>query len=90
MNFAILDCTLRDGGYYNNWDFDPEVVSKYLSSVAQSGIDYVVVRFTKFSKARIFRTICLYNRGISEFLGATRWANLWCDGRRENYTRIRL
>ena len=22
----ILDCTLRDGGYYNNWDFDYEVV----------------------------------------------------------------
>ncbi len=20
-NIKILDCTLRDGGYYNNWDF---------------------------------------------------------------------
>ena len=21
----ILDCTFRDGGYYNNWDFDLEL-----------------------------------------------------------------
>ena len=22
----MLDCTLRDGGYYNNWDFNPNIV----------------------------------------------------------------
>ena len=22
----ILDCTLRDGGYYTNWDFDDKIV----------------------------------------------------------------
>ena len=22
--FKILDCTLRDGGYYNKWDFDQD------------------------------------------------------------------
>lgn len=37
----ILDCTLRDGGYYYNWDFDPEVVIQYLNSVASANIDYV-------------------------------------------------
>ena len=21
MEYKILDCTLRDGGYYNNWEF---------------------------------------------------------------------
>ena len=26
----ILDCTLRDGGYYNNWDFSKEIVNDYL------------------------------------------------------------
>ena len=24
-NIKILDCTLRDGGYYNNWNFSKEV-----------------------------------------------------------------
>ncbi|SUC33591.1 Uncharacterised protein [Providencia rettgeri] len=32
----ILDCTLRDGGYYNNWDFEPHVVKSYLQAVAKS------------------------------------------------------
>ena len=24
----ILDCTLRDGGYYNNWNFDLEIIKR--------------------------------------------------------------
>ena len=26
----ILDCTLRDGGYYTHWDFDKKFVEQYL------------------------------------------------------------
>ena len=25
-----LDCSLRDGGYYNNWDFDNDLINQYL------------------------------------------------------------
>ncbi len=46
----ILDCTLRDGGYYNNWDFDPEVVTKYLNSVAEANIDYVELGLRNFAQ----------------------------------------
>ena len=31
-NFKILDCTLRDGGYYTNCDFKPQTVDKYLKA----------------------------------------------------------
>ncbi|RWI85480.1 hypothetical protein [Mesorhizobium sp.] len=31
VNF--LDCTLRDGGYYTNWDFAPELVSDYVATI---------------------------------------------------------
>tara|TARA_Y100000294_G_scaffold11130_1_gene10230 strand:- start:167 stop:391 length:225 start_codon:yes stop_codon:yes gene_type:complete len=31
-NIKILDCTLRDGGYYNNWDFSKNLISKYLKN----------------------------------------------------------
>ena len=24
----LLDCTLRDGGYYNNWDFSEKLISE--------------------------------------------------------------
>lgn len=50
MNFSILDCTLRDGGYYNNWDFPPEVVTQYLNSVANANIDYVELGLRNFTK----------------------------------------
>lgn len=41
----ILDCTLRDGGYYNNWEFSPEMVQKYLNSCSDAGIDIVEIGF---------------------------------------------
>ena len=45
----VLDCTLRDGGYYNDWDFDHEVVKKYLSAMADSGVDMVELGLRNFS-----------------------------------------
>lgn len=50
MNFSILDCTLRDGGYYNNWDFEPDIVQDYLESVACANIDYVELGLRNFPK----------------------------------------
>lgn len=49
-NIMILDCTLRDGGYYNNWDFSPDVVTEYLDSMAKSKIDYVELGLRNFAK----------------------------------------
>ncbi len=37
----ILDCTLRDGGYYNNWDFSLDITNKYLEAMHASGVDVV-------------------------------------------------
>ena len=37
----IIDCTLRDGGYYNNWDFSIELIQKYIHAVQMAGVDYV-------------------------------------------------
>ncbi|SVD87704.1 uncharacterized protein METZ01_LOCUS440558, partial [marine metagenome] len=41
----VLDCTLRDGGYYSNWFFDKDLVSSYLEAMSASNIDYVEVGF---------------------------------------------
>lgn len=51
-NMKILDCTLRDGGYYNNWDFEPEVVRAYLSSMASAKINFVELGLRNFPQAR--------------------------------------
>src|SRR5690554_851374 len=37
----ILDCTLRDGGYYNNWNFPFSVASDYLGAMSAAGVDIV-------------------------------------------------
>lgn len=41
----LLDCTLRDGGYYNEWDFDLDLVELYLNGLARAGIEYVEIGF---------------------------------------------
>jgi len=37
----LLDCTLRDGGYYNSWDFPEEVINDYLQAMQAANVDYV-------------------------------------------------
>ena len=41
----ILDCTLRDGGYYNNWDFNDKLVDKYISCTNNLPIDYLEIGY---------------------------------------------
>ncbi|MFX1702581.1 4-hydroxy 2-oxovalerate aldolase [Chitinophaga ginsengisegetis] len=41
----ILDCTLRDGGYYTNWDFDKSLLDVYFKSVEKLPIDVVEVGY---------------------------------------------
>ncbi len=46
----LLDCTLRDGGYYNSWNFSEALVTDYLAAIRQSGIDYIELGFRNFPK----------------------------------------
>ena len=41
----ILDCTLRDGGYYNNWDFSASLVSAYLQTMKEIKVEYIEIGF---------------------------------------------
>jgi 4-hydroxy 2-oxovalerate aldolase len=41
----ILDCTLRDGGYYNNWNFKKSLVNSYVNAINNLNIDVVEVGF---------------------------------------------
>lgn len=45
MPTNILDCTLRDGGYYNNWDFSNKFVRNYLIAMSASGVNLVELGF---------------------------------------------
>lgn len=37
----LLDCTLRDGGYVNEWNFGRSVISKISNKMIQAGVDVV-------------------------------------------------
>jgi 4-hydroxy 2-oxovalerate aldolase len=44
-NIELLDCTIRDGGYLNNWEFsDQEVIDCY-TAVSHAGYDYFEIGF---------------------------------------------
>ena len=40
-----LDCTLRDGGYYNQWDFSPALIADYLQAMAALQVGFVEIGF---------------------------------------------
>lgn len=41
----ILDCTLRDGGYYTLWDFNTVLVKNYFKSFNQLPVDYLEIGY---------------------------------------------
>jgi len=49
-NINILDCTLRDGGYYTNWIFQQDVIETYLKTLKNNNVNYVEIGFKFFNK----------------------------------------
>ena len=43
--FFLLDCTLRDGGYYTNWDFENNLVKDYCLAMESIPVDYVEIGY---------------------------------------------
>ncbi len=37
----IMDCTIRDGGLMNNWEFDRQLVRDLYAGLVEAGVDYV-------------------------------------------------
>lgn len=56
----ILDCTLRDGGYHNLWDFNPVLIQEYLDAVHSAGVDFVEFGF-RSTKSDGFKGGCAYS-----------------------------
>ena len=46
----LIDCTLRDGGYYNSWDFSLELINQYLQVMHKLPVDYVEIGFRSLLK----------------------------------------
>lgn len=44
-NLTFLDCTFRDGGYYNNWSFSKKLINSYLKILSLLNINYSEIGF---------------------------------------------
>ena len=67
-NVKILDCTLRDGGYVNDWQFGDDNAKEISRLISQSGVDYFEVGFIK---------LCDYVKDKIQFGEMSQIANLF-------------
>ena len=58
---VILDCTLRDGGYYNKWDFPSEIIDSYLLAMSKVNVDVVEIGFRSKQNTQ-YKGACAYSR----------------------------
>jgi 4-hydroxy 2-oxovalerate aldolase len=49
-NYKILDCTIRDGGLVNNWDFSIDFVKDLYRSLSQAGVEYMEIGYKNSPK----------------------------------------
>ena len=48
---TLLDCTLRDGGYYTEWDFDGSIVDDYFETMNRLPVDFIEIGYrSKFKE----------------------------------------
>lgn len=58
MKIKLLDCTLRDGGYINNWSFKDKHIIKILKALKDSKIDIIECGYLNDKKEQ--KTIQLF------------------------------
>jgi len=51
-HISLVDCTLRDGGYYNDWDFSFSLIQHYVESMVKSGVDVIELGFRTLKSDR--------------------------------------
>lgn len=64
-NIYILDCTLRDGGYVNNWEFGN--IKNILSHLSSANLDYIECGFLKNTNYNKDKTIFSNIEQLREF-----------------------
>jgi 4-hydroxy 2-oxovalerate aldolase len=50
VEHKIVDCTVRDGGLVNDWDFTPEFVAELYTALNTAGVEYMEVGYKNSPK----------------------------------------
>lgn len=66
--YNILDCTLRDGGYINQWTFADTTIAEMISGLALAGIDFIEVGYLNQNGQGMHTTQFKNTEAISRFL----------------------
>jgi 4-hydroxy 2-oxovalerate aldolase len=70
-NIGILDCTLREGGYVNNWDFGCSNIKEIITNLTHANLEYIECGFLKqenhSSDTSIFSNISQLENLISDY-----------------------
>ena len=75
-SIEILDCTLRDGGYINNWDFKQNSIKNIIKSLADAGIESIECGFlTEKTKCSTNSTLFSNPEALSYLLPEKSHAN---------------
>ena len=53
----LLDCTLRAGGYINNWEFGLDNIKKSITELENAGVDIIELGFLKNESYQNDRTV---------------------------------
>lgn len=51
-NVQVLDCTLRDGGYVNNWGFSVDQSTNIINSLIESNIEFIECGYLDFEQEK--------------------------------------
>ena len=63
-NIKVLDCTIRDGGYYNNWNFKTKEVKNYLREIYKTQTKVVEIGFNFFDQSKNYGQFAVCNQNL--------------------------
>lgn len=72
VNCSILDCTLRDGGYINKFDFGYNVIKDIINKLKESNVDIIECGFLKSGCFNRDKTVFGSVESIKEFISPKR------------------
>lgn len=64
----ILDCTLRDGGYYNDWNFSVDFARALVAALNAAGVDIIELGYKSRRKEGFFGLFRYCNEELLGFL----------------------
>jgi len=64
----LLDCTIRDGGYVNNWHFTDSQLRECYIACSKSGVDYMEIGFRNLKKPELTNKYGLSFFGHEEYI----------------------